>query len=542
MAKSKKARRLDELAAQIRVCTRCPLHESRTHAVPGDGKYTSRVMIIGEAPGREEDETGKPFVGSAGRYLDHVLEGTKLDRRDFFITNTVKCFISPRVVIFTTEGYKPIKDVQVGELVLTHEGRFRRVDYIRPREVLPEGSEVVQLTLRSTDRADARPLKMTVTPEHPFLINGEWKPAHAIQVGDGARTLGDRCEVCGRAYFVRYDRYGCRTYRTCSYRCHNLRIYHNPDAREKVRRTLREQYADGRRDPLVITRRAHERVRELVAAGAAKIQHLTPEERHRGRVAIAANVTGGRGAVRNIGFGEQELKPILERLGVDYIHRFAFPDSSFLYDFCLPEQQILIEVRGPGAQNESYQSRMMMKDELAKEHGHLVLNLWWAQVLEQPDMVEALLGRLLKNHAGEYTFVDVEVTEVERRRTRRAFPLYNIGVEEDESYVATGIVSHNCRPPKNRTPKAIETGTCESNYLFEQIELIDPKLVMLLGSVAAKTVLGVKSVNEARGRVVEHEGRRFIVGYHPAVRFYREDLGEKVKEDFALLKRELRKL
>ena len=74
------------------------------------------------------------------------------------------------------------------------------------------------------------------------------------------------------------------------------------------------------------------------------------------------------------------------------------------------------------------------------------------------------------------------------------------------------------------------------------MELIDPELVMLLGGVAAKTVLGLKSVNEARGRVVKHEGRRFIVGYHPAVRFYREDLGEKVKEDFALLKRELKKL
>src|SRR3712207_1482587 len=91
MAKSKKARRLDELAAQIRVCTRCPLHESRTQAVPGDGKYAARVMIIGEAPGREEDEAGVPFVGAAGRYLDKVLEGTGLDRGDFFITNTVKC-------------------------------------------------------------------------------------------------------------------------------------------------------------------------------------------------------------------------------------------------------------------------------------------------------------------------------------------------------------------------------------------------------------------------------------------------------------------
>jgi DNA polymerase len=189
MAKSKRVKRLEELAAQIRVCTRCPLHESRTLAVPGDGQPAAKVMIIAEAPGREEDESGHPFVGSAGRFLNHVLAGTGLDRSDFFITNTVKC-----------------------------------------------------------------------------------------------------------------------------------------------------------------------------------------------------------------------------------------------------------------------------------------------------------------------------------------------------------------RPPKNRTPKKNEVDTCTSNYLFEQIELVNPKLVMLLGGVAAKKLLGVRSVNEARGRVIEHEGRKYLVGYHPAVRFYREDLGQKVKEDFARLKREIKKL
>ena len=83
--------RLEELAAQIRVCVRCPLHKSRTLAVPGDGPASARFMIIGEAPGKDEDKTGQPFVGSAGRYLDHVLEGTGLSRQDFFITNIVKC-------------------------------------------------------------------------------------------------------------------------------------------------------------------------------------------------------------------------------------------------------------------------------------------------------------------------------------------------------------------------------------------------------------------------------------------------------------------
>ncbi|HSE97590.1 MAG TPA: uracil-DNA glycosylase, partial [Blastocatellia bacterium] len=91
MGKSKKIARLEELASQIRVCTKCPLHESRTLAVPGDGKPSASFMIIGEAPGREEDQSGHPFVGAAGRFLGHVLEGTGLDRDDFFITNTVKC-------------------------------------------------------------------------------------------------------------------------------------------------------------------------------------------------------------------------------------------------------------------------------------------------------------------------------------------------------------------------------------------------------------------------------------------------------------------
>lgn len=82
---------LDSLAKQIRRCTKCPLHASRTKAVPGDGPATAALMIIGEAPGQSEDECGRPFVGLAGRWLTDRLKEAGLDRRDVFITNTVKC-------------------------------------------------------------------------------------------------------------------------------------------------------------------------------------------------------------------------------------------------------------------------------------------------------------------------------------------------------------------------------------------------------------------------------------------------------------------
>ncbi len=83
--------RLAEIAEQIRSCTRCPLHQTRTRAVPGEGPAQPRVMLIGEAPGFYEDRSGRPFVGAAGRFLNALLARAGLTREEVFITNIVKC-------------------------------------------------------------------------------------------------------------------------------------------------------------------------------------------------------------------------------------------------------------------------------------------------------------------------------------------------------------------------------------------------------------------------------------------------------------------
>ncbi len=75
----------------IRSCTLCPLHLSRTNAVPGEGSLSADIMFIGEAPGRNEDLQGRPFVGAAGKLLDQLLELAGLKREDVYITNVVKC-------------------------------------------------------------------------------------------------------------------------------------------------------------------------------------------------------------------------------------------------------------------------------------------------------------------------------------------------------------------------------------------------------------------------------------------------------------------
>lgn len=72
-------------------CTRCGLSGTRTQVVPGKGDRGARLVLVGEAPGRDEDLAGQPFVGRAGRILDRALVEAGIDRGPLFITNLVKC-------------------------------------------------------------------------------------------------------------------------------------------------------------------------------------------------------------------------------------------------------------------------------------------------------------------------------------------------------------------------------------------------------------------------------------------------------------------
>ncbi len=83
---------LAELAREASDCTRCPLSATRTQVVFGVGDPHADLMFVGEAPGRDEDLQGEPFVGRSGRLLDRlVLEELGIDRSQFYIANVVKC-------------------------------------------------------------------------------------------------------------------------------------------------------------------------------------------------------------------------------------------------------------------------------------------------------------------------------------------------------------------------------------------------------------------------------------------------------------------
>lgn len=81
----------EKIRADVAACRRCSLCESRTNTVPGEGNPHARLILIGEAPGADEDATGRPFVGRAGQHLDKILAAAGFRREDVFIGNILKC-------------------------------------------------------------------------------------------------------------------------------------------------------------------------------------------------------------------------------------------------------------------------------------------------------------------------------------------------------------------------------------------------------------------------------------------------------------------
>ncbi len=131
---------LGKIAAEVTGCTACRLCEGRNHAVPGEGVLDPVIMIIGEGPGAEEDKSGRPFVGPAGRYLDKWMQAIGLGREnDLFIGNVIKC---------RPPGNRdPLPD----ESAACRSYLDRQIDILKPRVILTVGRIAMQLLLETGD-------------------------------------------------------------------------------------------------------------------------------------------------------------------------------------------------------------------------------------------------------------------------------------------------------------------------------------------------------------------------------------------------------
>jgi DNA polymerase len=126
-----------QLEAAVSVCTRCALHAGRTQTVFGVGRRDADLLVIGEAPGAEEDRLGEPFVGRAGHLLNAMLRAIGLNRQDIYIANILKCRPPNN------------RDPKQDEAACCTPYLERQIELIAPRAVLAVGRIAAQHLLQS---------------------------------------------------------------------------------------------------------------------------------------------------------------------------------------------------------------------------------------------------------------------------------------------------------------------------------------------------------------------------------------------------------
>jgi uracil-DNA glycosylase len=118
---------LSDLCNQIRTCRNCDLAKQRTQVVPGEGPENADIMFIGEAPGYNEDQQGRPFVGAAGQFLTQLLNSISLQRENVYIANVIKC---------RPPGNR---DPLPGEIQVCSKWLDQQIELIKPRMIITLG-------------------------------------------------------------------------------------------------------------------------------------------------------------------------------------------------------------------------------------------------------------------------------------------------------------------------------------------------------------------------------------------------------------------
>jgi len=160
-------RDLEVLREEAAVCTKCRLHEGRRKVVFGTGSENADVIVIGEAPGQEEDRTGQPFVGPAGKLLDRLLLSAGFPRQVVYICNVLKCRPPSN------------RNPQADEVAACSPYLRRQIELIRPRVLVAVGKFAAQ-TLLETDTSIGK-LRGQVHRYHEIPLVTTFHPAYLLR-------------------------------------------------------------------------------------------------------------------------------------------------------------------------------------------------------------------------------------------------------------------------------------------------------------------------------------------------------------------------
>ncbi|HEX8918686.1 MAG TPA: uracil-DNA glycosylase [Chloroflexota bacterium] len=183
MSASDAAPRLEDLRREVNTCTRCDLYRDTSHGVPGEGPANAEIMLVGEAPGRNEDRQGQPFVGAAGKFLEELLHTAGLSRDEVYITNVVKHW--PHTM---TGEYPQNRAPEQDELAACRPYLERQIELINPRLIIMAGRFSLGTFFPGTSISRVHGQIFESQGRHFFAM---YHPAAALHKSDLRQTLLD---------------------------------------------------------------------------------------------------------------------------------------------------------------------------------------------------------------------------------------------------------------------------------------------------------------------------------------------------------------
>lgn len=364
------------------------------------------------------------------------------------------CFNSPSTKIFTIEGWKNISEIKYGDLVLTHKNRFRKVLKTYKREV--SGSEeIYNVEFEVLTRYGKRTTKVLkrITGNHPVLLNGEWKEIQYAKVGDKFEIKGVECESCGKLIQVLpIKNYNLDICGSCTNSISAKEQFEKyPWIREYNSKCASKQMKDrykkmSKEDKRKLTLNARKKVKENHPEGYGWLL----ESRSK------SNSTNGKGRT----FIEKKLSYFLKRIGIEFELGKFIPNNGkfennvrgYFPDIFIPKFNIILEADGEKWHRNKKEYDATRDCDLKREYGFETFRFSETEIRENGKEVYAKLKLLFKNHSGKFHGLEAKITKIERVESFSKY-LFNFAVEEDESYIADGVVVHNCRCDLRYLPK-----------------------------------------------------------------------------------------
>jgi uracil-DNA glycosylase len=175
---------IEAIAAAATACRRCPLYATATNAVPGEGNPQAGFMVVGEAPGATEDETGRPFVGAAGQLLTKILAAINLSRDDVFIANVLK--------------HRPPgnRNPLPSEVAACSPYLLRQIELVRPRVILALGTFAAQTLLQT--KLPIGQLRAQVHQFHGVPLVATYHPAALLRNPNWRRPTWEDVQLARR--------------------------------------------------------------------------------------------------------------------------------------------------------------------------------------------------------------------------------------------------------------------------------------------------------------------------------------------------------